>query len=106
MIALASLAKKYSTESELDPVVSTAVISALLRALIRAGFLFLMESDLCLSAVAMFFTSSLVHWTGMESASTPNSDFIPRTIGDPRLVATHSFGKRLDLKTQAKAPSS
>ena len=101
MIALASLAKKYSTESELDPVVSTAVISALLRALIRAGFLFLMESDL-----AMFFTSSLVHWTGMESASTPNSDFIPRTIGDPRLVATHSFGKRLDLKTQAKAPSS
>ena len=106
MMALASLAKKYSTESELEPLVSTlALSSALLRALIRDGFLFLKESDLCLSAV-MFFISSLVQWTGMESASRPNSDLIPTTMGEPRLVATHSRGKRLDLKTQANAPSS
>ena len=33
-------------------------------------------------------------------------DFIPTTMGDPLLVATHSPGNWLDLNTQAKAPSS
>ena len=97
MIALASLAKKNSTASEPESPVST-FISALLKALISIGFLFLKESDL--------FLSSLLHSTGIESASTPISDLIPTTIGDPLLVAMHSLGKMFDLKTQAKAPSS
>ena len=101
-IALASLAKKNSTASEPESPPVSKFCSARLKALTSLGFLFLKESDLFISAAEM----SLLHRTGIESASTPISDFIPTTIGEPLLVAIHSFGKMFDLKTQAKAPSS
>lgn len=35
-----------------------------------------------------------------------NNIFLPTSRGEPLLVATHSPGKRVDLKTIANAPSS
>merc|ERR1719431_472948 len=97
MTADASLAKKHSKELPPEEITSPALEkSALLRPLTRVGFFFVIDSDLFTSLLFRFLFSARSNCTGIESASSPNSDRMPITMGDPLLVATHSPGNRLE----------